>query len=52
MALKIEFITYNEKVHIEPSSREALGDMVGKSRKMRQVFGICEKIAPTQAGLS
>jgi transcriptional regulator with GAF, ATPase, and Fis domain len=46
---QIEFIAFDEKVHIEPSSHTSFGEMVGKSRKMRQIFGICEKIAPSLA---
>lgn len=46
---KIEFLAFDEKIQIEPSTRTHLGEMVGKSKKMRQIFGICEKIAPTLA---
>lgn len=46
---KIEFQTYDENVHIEPSNKNEFGDMVGKSRKMRQIFGILERISPSQA---
>jgi DNA-binding NtrC family response regulator len=45
----LEFVAFDEKVQIEPSAREEFGDMVGKSRKMRQIFSILEKIAPTHA---
>jgi DNA-binding NtrC family response regulator len=45
----VEFVAFDEKVQIEPSIKEEFGDMVGKSRKMRQIFSILEKIAPTQA---
>ncbi|MFO1518571.1 MAG: sigma 54-interacting transcriptional regulator [bacterium] len=46
---QIEFIAFDEKVQIEPSTKNIFGQMVGKSRKMRQIFGICEKISPTLA---
>ncbi|MDO8643419.1 MAG: sigma 54-interacting transcriptional regulator [bacterium] len=46
---KIEFVAFDEKVQIEPSSKEAFGDLSGQSRKMRQIFGILEKISPTNA---
>lgn len=46
---KIEFQTYDETVQIEPSVNNYFGDMVGKSKKMRQIFGILEKISPSQA---
>jgi DNA-binding NtrC family response regulator len=46
---QIEFVAFDEKIQIEPSTKTAFGEMVGKSRKMRQIFGILEKIAPTLA---
>ncbi len=45
----IEFLAFEEKVAVEPSPNERCGEMVGKSRKMRQIFAIIEKIAATQA---
>lgn len=45
----IEFVAFDEKISIEPSPKEAFGMMVGKSRKMRQIFAILEKISPSQA---
>lgn len=45
----IEFIAFDEKVFLEPSEKESFGEMVGKSRKMRQIFALLEKIAPTHA---
>jgi DNA-binding NtrC family response regulator len=46
---KIEFQTYDESVQIEPSDKNEFGEMVGKSRKMRQIFGVLERISPSQA---
>ncbi|OVE81679.1 hypothetical protein BVY03_03105 [bacterium K02(2017)] len=46
---KIEFQTYDENVQIEPSNENYFGDMVGKSRKMRQIFGVLQRISPSQA---
>lgn len=45
----LEFVAFDEKVKIEPSDREEFGLMVGKSRKMRQIFSILEKISPSHA---
>lgn len=47
----IEFVAYDEKIKIEPSEHDHFGKMYGKSRKMRQIFSILEKISPTQASV-
>lgn len=46
---KIEYQAFNEKVQIEPSKNNFFGELVGKSRKMRQIFGVLERISPTLA---
>ena len=43
----VKFQSLDERVEILPSNREAFGDIVGKSVRMREIFGILEKIAPT-----
>lgn len=48
---QLEFIVFDEKVSIEPSDKEEFGGMVGKSRKMRQIFAILEKISKTHASV-
>ncbi len=45
----LEFVAFEEKVKIEPSDKAEFGLMVGSSLKMRQIFGILEKISPTFA---
>ncbi len=45
----IRFCPVDEKVPVEPSSTERLGNIVGRSVKMREIFDILEKIAPTSA---
>ena len=45
----LEFVAFEEKVKIEPSDKEVFGSMVGCSLKMRQIFGILEKISPSFA---
>ncbi len=47
--IRIEFIAFDEKVQIEPSTRQEFGPLIGRSRKMRQIFSILEKISPTNA---
>lgn len=45
----VRFNPVDEQMPITPSNSERLGDIVGKSVKMREIFGILEKIAPTGA---
>jgi DNA-binding NtrC family response regulator len=45
----MEFTAFDEKVKIEPSKKTEFGKMVGASSKMRQIFTILERIAPTLA---
>lgn len=47
--VRIEFLTFDEKVQIEPSTRTEFGPLLGRSRRMRQIFSILEKISPTNA---
>ena len=44
-----EFVAFDEKVQIEPSTQNQFGPLMGRSRKMRQIFSVLEKISPTTA---
>jgi transcriptional regulator with GAF, ATPase, and Fis domain len=46
---EIEFVAFDEKVRIEPSPHTEFGELVGKSRKMRQIFGLLEKVSTSLA---
>jgi len=48
-ACELKFTPFEERIEILPSEKEALGDMVGKSPAMREIFGLVERIAPTDA---
>jgi transcriptional regulator with GAF, ATPase, and Fis domain len=48
-ATQIKFLPIEEKVQIVASDKEKLGEMYGRSIKMREIFGLLEKIAPTDA---
>ncbi|MBU4484620.1 sigma 54-interacting transcriptional regulator [bacterium] len=48
-ATSIEFVAFDEKIKIEPSTNDHFGKMYGRCKKMRQIFGILEKISPTFA---
>ncbi len=44
---RLEFQSIDEKVRIQPSTDDRFGEIIGANVKMRQLFGILEKIAPT-----
>ncbi len=44
---EVKFHAADEKVEIVPSKKERLGRMVGRHVKMRELYTIIEKIAPT-----
>jgi len=44
---EVKFHAADEKVEIVPSKKERLGKMVGRHVKMRELYTILEKIAPT-----
>jgi DNA-binding NtrC family response regulator len=46
---QVRFNPFNEQIPVEPSSDDRLAGIVGSSIKMREIFGILEKIAPTSA---
>jgi transcriptional regulator with GAF, ATPase, and Fis domain len=48
-AVELKFTPFEERIEILPSEKEALGEMVGRSASMREIFGLIEKIAPTDA---
>jgi DNA-binding NtrC family response regulator len=48
-AAEFKFTPFEERIEILPSDKEVLGEMVGKSTQMREIFGLVERIAPTDA---
>ena len=48
-AVELKFTPFEERIEILPSEKEALGEMVGRSAPMREIFGLIERIAPTDA---
>jgi transcriptional regulator with GAF, ATPase, and Fis domain len=44
---EIKFIPEDEKIEILPSKKTKFGDLIGSSLSMRKIFGVMEKIAPT-----
>ncbi len=48
-AAELKFSPFEERIEILPSEKERLGPMVARSMQMREIFGLIERIAPTDA---
>ncbi|HYU15361.1 MAG TPA: sigma 54-interacting transcriptional regulator, partial [Candidatus Acidoferrum sp.] len=48
-AAELKFTPFEERIEILPSEKDQLGVMAGRSPRMRQIFGLIERIAPTDA---
>ena len=46
---EVQFFTTQEKVEVVPSQKTRLGDIIGKNVKMRELYAVIEKIAPSSA---
>jgi DNA-binding NtrC family response regulator len=46
---EIRFSPIDERVRIVPSERDRFGEIVGRDRRMREMYSILEKISPTDA---
>ena len=44
---RLQFQSIDEEVEVNPSEEERYGDIIGAHIEMRKIFGILEKIAPT-----
>src|SRR5215471_1015940 len=47
--VQLKFQPFEERIEILPSEKEALGELVGRSLRMREIYGLVERIAPTEA---
>ena len=47
--VQIKFQPFQERIEILPSERERMGGVVGRSVAMREIFGLLERVAPTEA---
>lgn len=47
--VEVRFQTFGERFEVAPSPKDSFGPVVGQSRRMREVFAILERIAPTSA---
>jgi transcriptional regulator with GAF, ATPase, and Fis domain len=48
-ASELKFTPFEERIEILPSEKEELGTMVGRAAPIREIFGLIERIAPTDA---
>lgn len=48
-ATELKFTHFEERIEILPSDKEKLAGMVARSAKMREIFGLIERIAHTDA---
>ncbi|MEO0321882.1 MAG: sigma 54-interacting transcriptional regulator [Myxococcota bacterium] len=46
---ELRFVAATEKLRIVPSDKPRFGDLIGRHVKMRELYAILEKIAPTDA---
>jgi transcriptional regulator with GAF, ATPase, and Fis domain len=47
--VQIKFQPFEERIEILPTEAEELGGLVGRSIPMREIFGLLERVAPTEA---
>jgi transcriptional regulator with GAF, ATPase, and Fis domain len=47
--VELKLRPFAERFELMPSERESFGDVVGRSLRMREIFGLCERLAPTDA---
>ncbi len=47
--VELKVRTFAERIEILPSERTSFGEVVGKSLAMRQIFGLLERLAPSDA---
>jgi transcriptional regulator with GAF, ATPase, and Fis domain len=49
--IELKLRPYAERIDVAPSERERFGELVGRDPAMREVFGLLERLAPTDATL-
>ncbi len=47
--VELKVRTFAERIEVLPSERQIFGEVVGKSQVMRQIFGLLERLAPSDA---
>ena len=47
--VELKIRTFSEKIEVLPSERSRFGHVVGRSEPMREIFGLMERLAPSDA---
>jgi DNA-binding NtrC family response regulator len=50
-SIELKLRPFSERFEPMPSDRELFGEAVGRSLRMREIFGLCERLAPTDASV-
>jgi DNA-binding NtrC family response regulator len=48
-AVQLRFQSFEERIEIRPSAADELGELYGRSQAMREIFGLIERLGPTEA---
>ncbi len=47
--VELKLRPFSERIELLPSERDTFGEVVGRSLRMREIFGLCERLSPTDA---
>ena len=47
--IELKVRTFSERIEVLPSERTRFGSVVGRSQEMREIFGLLERLAPSDA---
>jgi len=50
-SIELKLRPFSERYEPMPSEQDQFGDAVGRSLRMRELFGLCERLAPTDASV-
>jgi len=49
--IELRLRPFAERIELLPSERDSFGEVVGRSLCMREIFGLCERLAPTDVSV-
>ena len=50
-SIELKLRPFSERFEPMPSERDQFGEAVGRSLRMREIFGLCERLSPTDASV-